>query len=168
MIIITSDHAQAFNEHGFMYHGVYLYDEIIRVPLVIKYPHGKKFRAVKGYQSLVSIPKLIKEIIEGGDDAALTTDNAFAESYGNMDRPPLSYKSRMDYVNNKYEKNRAAVYMNDYKLNVNGGDGVVEEFLKGTKPVDPRAREHRQAFDQLSDELQRFKKKEKFKIPGGS
>ena len=32
MRIITSDHGQAFNEHGFMYHSIYLYDEIVRVP----------------------------------------------------------------------------------------------------------------------------------------
>jgi arylsulfatase A-like enzyme len=163
MIIITSDHAQAFNEHGFMLHGIYLYDEIIRVPLVIKYPKGKKFRQMKGYQSLVSIPKLIGEVVEGGDDGAITTEKAFSEAYGNIDRPPLSYKNRMDFINRTYEKSRTAVYKDGYKLNVNGSDGVVEEFLKDGKNVD--VKQHRKAFDDLADELACFKKKEKFTIP---
>jgi len=165
MIIITSDHGQAFNEHGFMLHGIYLYDEIIRVPLIIKYPKSKKFRKKEGYQSLVSVPKLIEEVAEGGDDSSLTTEKAFSEAYGNIDRPPKSYSHRMDYVNSTYEKSRAAVYMDDYKLTVNGTDGKIDEFLKGTKPVDIKAREHKSAFEELSAELKRFKKKERFTIP---
>ena len=31
MIIITSDHGQAFNEHNFMYHGTHTYDELTNV-----------------------------------------------------------------------------------------------------------------------------------------
>jgi len=167
MIIITSDHGQAFNEHGFMYHSIYLYDEIIRVPLIIKYPKSKKFRKKEGYQSLVSIPKLINRVIGGGDDRVITSDKVFSETYGNMDRPPESYDFKKDYVNGKYEKVRAAIYMDGYKLNVNGSDGVVEEFMKGSAKVDWKSAEHRKAFDALSDELARFKKKEKkFIVPG--
>jgi arylsulfatase A-like enzyme len=165
MIIITSDHAQAFNEHGFMLHGIYLYDEIVRVPLIIKYPKGKKFKARKGYQSLVNVPKLIEEVVEGGDDSSITTENAFSEAYGNIDRPPLSYKSRMGYIDSVYEKTRAAIYMDGYKLNVNGTDGVVEEFMQGGRNVNPKDAKHSGAFGQLSDELSKFKKKEKFRMP---
>ncbi|MCL4362767.1 sulfatase, partial [Candidatus Parvarchaeota archaeon] len=82
MIIITSDHGQAFNEHGYMYHEVFLYDEIIRVPLIIKYPNSKKFEKKEGYQSTVNLFKLIKSILNGGDDSVLTTETAFSESYG--------------------------------------------------------------------------------------
>ena len=38
MIIITSDHGEAFYEHGFFSHGTIPYDELIRVPLIIKFP----------------------------------------------------------------------------------------------------------------------------------
>jgi Arylsulfatase A and related enzymes len=72
MIIITSDHGQAINEHGYMLHSTYLYDELVRIPLIIKYPNGKKFEAKKGYQNLVYLPKLIKDVLEGGDDSLFT------------------------------------------------------------------------------------------------
>ncbi len=38
LVILTSDHGEAFGEHGFLLHNVSLYDEVIRVPLVIRFP----------------------------------------------------------------------------------------------------------------------------------
>jgi arylsulfatase A-like enzyme len=163
MIILMSDHGQAFNEHGFVYHGIQLYDEIVRVPLVIKYPGGKKFRKRNGYQSLVTIPALIKDIVNGKDDRRLTVDKVFTEAYGNIDRLPKSYDFRMDYVNENYEKSRAAIYKDGYKLSVNGSDGIVEEFLKEDREVS--VDKHRKAFTMLADELRDFKRKETFIVP---
>ena len=37
-IIITADHGEAFGEHGQMEHGKTLYEEVLHVPLIIKYP----------------------------------------------------------------------------------------------------------------------------------
>ena len=38
LILVTSDHGEEFFEHGSMGHGTSLFDELIRVPLVIKPP----------------------------------------------------------------------------------------------------------------------------------
>ena len=38
IIAVTSDHGEAFFEHGFKTHRHTLYDELILVPLVIRYP----------------------------------------------------------------------------------------------------------------------------------
>jgi arylsulfatase A-like enzyme len=40
LIIITSDHGEAFGEHNLMAHSKTLYEELLRVPLVMKYPSG--------------------------------------------------------------------------------------------------------------------------------
>ncbi len=40
LIIISADHGEAFFEHGDLGHHGLLYEENIRVPLLIKYPHG--------------------------------------------------------------------------------------------------------------------------------
>jgi len=165
MIIITSDHGQAFNEHGYMYHGTYLYDEIVRVPLIIKYPKGKKFRKRKGYQSLVNIPKLISSVISGGDDGAITTRCAFAEAYGNIDFIPKNYEHMREYVNQKYEKIRKAVYMDGYKLTLNGTDGTIEEFMEGDRNISASARGNARILKALVEEMDKFKGKEEFKLP---
>jgi arylsulfatase A-like enzyme/Flp pilus assembly protein TadD len=41
MIVIVADHGEAFGEHGERHHGVFLYDETVRVPLLIKLPRER-------------------------------------------------------------------------------------------------------------------------------
>jgi arylsulfatase A-like enzyme len=42
MIILTSDHGEEFDEHGVVgWHSHTLYDELVRVPLIIKWPNGR-------------------------------------------------------------------------------------------------------------------------------
>jgi arylsulfatase A-like enzyme len=40
MIILTSDHGEEFFDHEGWYHGHTLYEELIRIPLIIKFPHS--------------------------------------------------------------------------------------------------------------------------------
>jgi arylsulfatase A-like enzyme len=43
LIIITADHGEEFQEHGYMMHGnPYYYEEIVRVPLIVKLPMNSK------------------------------------------------------------------------------------------------------------------------------
>ncbi|MGA7292125.1 MAG: sulfatase-like hydrolase/transferase [Terriglobales bacterium] len=42
VIAVAADHGEAFGEHGEKYHGIFLYDETIHVPLLLKLP-GNKF-----------------------------------------------------------------------------------------------------------------------------
>ena len=165
MLILTSDHGQEFNEHGFMYHGTYVHDEIVRVPLIIKYPNSRKFRKREGYQSLVSIQKLIESVVAGRDDSVLTTRCAFAESYGNMDFMPKSYDRWKPYVDRTYEKVRKAVYMDGYKLTVNGTDGTIEEFMKDDKSIGLDDDRNGKMLEALLEKMHEFVGKEKFKMP---
>jgi choline-sulfatase len=41
LIVLTSDHGEAFDEHNSMIHGIDLYQETVHVPLVFKFPEGK-------------------------------------------------------------------------------------------------------------------------------
>ena len=38
LIIVTADHGEAFFEHGFWEHGQTLYEEMVHVPLIVKWP----------------------------------------------------------------------------------------------------------------------------------
>ncbi len=162
LIILTSDHGQAFNEHGFMYHGIYLYDEVVRVPMVIKYPGGRKPKRRAGYQSLVGIFDLVRSVI-GDGGKGITTDRAYSESFGNAEFFPESYRHRMWYVEKHYERVRKAIFMDGYKLDVDGSDGKVDEFMKGSREVS-KAR-HSKAFSKLTKELRTFKHGERFLMP---
>lgn len=56
LIIVTSDHGQAFGEHGFIGHGVFLYDEIVRIPMLV-FGAARDTAAGKGFSSLVNVRK---------------------------------------------------------------------------------------------------------------
>jgi len=40
VIVFTSDHGEEFFEHGGWWHGPTLYEEVLHVPIVVKFPHG--------------------------------------------------------------------------------------------------------------------------------
>jgi hypothetical protein len=54
LLIVTSDHGEAFGEHGSKFHGGTLYDELLRVPLAIRGP-GVAARRVSTPVSLVDL-----------------------------------------------------------------------------------------------------------------
>ncbi len=41
LIVVTSDHGDGFGEHGFIAHSTVPYEELVRVPLIVKLPGGR-------------------------------------------------------------------------------------------------------------------------------
>jgi hypothetical protein len=146
-----------------MLHSTYLYEELTRIPLIIKYPGNKKFEKKNGYQNLVYIQKLIKDVINGDDDSSIYSETTFSEAYGAVIVLPGGYKDREDYVKQTYEKVRKAVYKEGYKLTVNGTDGTIEEFMKDEKEV--RIDDNKEKAKELLEEIEIFRGNEDFKIP---
>ncbi len=61
LIFVTGDHGQLFLEHGEIGHGNIPYDEVIRVPLIVKFPHS----SFKGKnQELVQLIDVFPTIME--------------------------------------------------------------------------------------------------------
>ncbi len=164
LLIITADHGQAFNEHGYMYHGTPgLNEEMTRIPLIIKYPNQRKFVKIEGYQSLVNIKALIDSILKGGDDSVLTKKAEFSETYGAVVALPGGYESRKKYVEDTYEWVGKAVYKDGYKLTIDGTHGVVKEFLKGKEEIS--VKDAPEKAKELLNEIAKFKGTENFKLP---
>ncbi len=55
LVIITSDHGEEFGEHGGLGHGDKLYDELLRVPLIVQGPDGPRGKIVERLVSSVDI-----------------------------------------------------------------------------------------------------------------
>jgi choline-sulfatase len=67
-LIVTADHGEAFWEHGTRAHGFNLYDEVIRVPLIVHYPARlKKGVRVPGQVGLVDVMPTVLDLT-GTDD----------------------------------------------------------------------------------------------------
>src|SRR5262249_43740117 len=41
VVIITGDHGEALYEHGYIGHNYQLYEDSIRIPLIVRFPQGK-------------------------------------------------------------------------------------------------------------------------------
>jgi arylsulfatase A-like enzyme len=67
LIAIMADHGEAFGEHGEQSHGIFLYDETIRVPLLIKLPGNavasKSRKLIDDRVSLVDVAPTILQAI---------------------------------------------------------------------------------------------------------
>ena len=56
VIVLTADHGEEFQEHGGWWHGTTLYDEQIRIPLIVKLPDGRqRGRRVAGQVRTIDI-----------------------------------------------------------------------------------------------------------------
>lgn len=55
LIIVTSDHGEHFGEHGLIEHSVDVYEEVLRVPLLVKYPGSARRGRVAEPANLVDI-----------------------------------------------------------------------------------------------------------------
>lgn len=59
VLIVTSDHGENFGEHGLIEHQFCLYDTLLRVPLVVRYPALVKPGRIQGRVSTVSLFKTV-------------------------------------------------------------------------------------------------------------
>ena len=86
-IVVTSDHGEEFADHGGFWHGTTLYDEQVRVPLLLKLPQGRRAGTTVGHwvQSVDIMPTLLGEVgvalPDGIQGASLFegSDRVFAE-----------------------------------------------------------------------------------------
>lgn len=84
LIIITADHGEHFGEHDLYSHVASLYEPIIHIPLIIKFPEAhKKQGLITGLVQIVDIFPTVMEVIQCEDEfwkevqgtSLLNTDN---------------------------------------------------------------------------------------------
>lgn len=90
ILVLTSDHGEMLGEHDLVGHFDGLHEEVLRVPLIVRFPRTERFGVVEDPVSLVQVmPMLLEQLglplpgtlSEPG--AAGTTDYLLAEQYEN-------------------------------------------------------------------------------------
>lgn len=161
LIILTSDHGQALKEKNYYGHGIYLYDELVRIPLVIKYPKGIK-PGGNGLYSLTGIYNMLKGAVDGiydwrADEITVSETYGIQDSFNGI---PVDENTRKEY-----DVPRKAIFKGGYKLVINGQNGSVEEFSLGYREM--KVEDNRDAYRSLLEELRIFKGMERFTTPEG-
>jgi choline-sulfatase len=119
-VIITSDHGEAFGEHGMTRHGFELWDVLVRVPLAIYVP-GAKPNKLGLRRSAIDLAPTILELFgierpaPGGQDflsgTSLVSDVLMPEGYTPTERPIF-----IDMPGGPFVPERQAFIENDLKL----------------------------------------------------
>ncbi|MEQ8766784.1 MAG: sulfatase-like hydrolase/transferase [Planctomycetota bacterium] len=109
LVIVTSDHGELLGEHGGVGHELYLDEEVLRVPLIVKYPRGTNPADVDHWVQTVDIapeilrvasipaPETYQGILPG-----YRTDNPIAELFTNRTLRSIN--------RNRFGQDRTAIY----------------------------------------------------------
>lgn len=124
-VVITSDHGEAFGEHGMIRHGFELWEELVRVPLIVKVP-GVAARRVTARRSAIDVVPTLLDLCKVPFAARSETDFLSGQSLlpdllrapGSADpeRPVL-----IDMARGPYNAERQALIDHDMKLTVSEG-----------------------------------------------
>jgi choline-sulfatase len=125
VIIITSDHGEAFGEHELYRHGFELWEELVRIPLVIHVPGAAPVR-IKTRRSTIDIAPTVLDIFGLAAPAAGEKDALRGESLlpDVLSPPGYSPRARVIYIDmpaGPYNDERQAYIEDDMKLITSGG-----------------------------------------------
>ncbi len=139
VIVLTSDHGEEFDDHGGFWHGLTLYDEQIRVPLLIKWARNGG-TADRGADSGIA------RLIDVGPTILGVAGIEVPEGMQGVDlRRPFS---------TRLEKDRQVFSEEDHEGNVLWSLRTEDEKLIVANPGNPRGLPEREFFDVSSDPLE--------------
>ena len=165
IVVFTSDHGEAFGEHGDFLHGVSLYGELVRVPLIFAGPGVEGGRRVEAPVSHLDVMPTLLGLL--GLDGLAETPGPFAgESLAPVLRGSGTVPRRAIYVASPDRTARDSVIHGRYRLLAERrGDGEGERTELYDHVADPGERrdlsaELPEVRDDLLRALARFRDEE--------
>lgn len=117
IFILTSDHGEAFHEHGNFFHGQNLYNEVIKVPLIVHVP-GWKARKIQGAVSLIDIAPTLLDMNALTIPADFQGESLMQTMLGKEPVPDRPIFSELLPYTNWQEHHKMAVYKNEKIIRV--------------------------------------------------
>lgn len=115
VVIVTSDHGEAFGEHGLIRHGFELWEELVRVPLLVYVP-GQAARRLRARRSAIDLVPTMLDVfgvpMPSGEDF-VSGKSMLAEWYGSEPEPREIF---VDMPAGPYNGDRQAYIADDLKL----------------------------------------------------
>jgi arylsulfatase A-like enzyme len=120
-LIVTADHGEAFKEHGRYYHARTMYEEMIRIPLLIEGP-GVKARRVKRSASLIDVSPTLLSLFGASTPAHYMGESLVPFMHGETPRfaRPL--------VTDGHDKKQAMLFDDRMKVIIDNRTGTEELY----------------------------------------
>jgi arylsulfatase len=64
VLVVTSDHGEAFGEHGYLWHERGVYDELLHVPLLMRLPGGTGAGEIEGLTQTIDVLPTVFDLLE--------------------------------------------------------------------------------------------------------
>ena len=143
LIIVTSDHGQSLWENGFGGHGTFLYNELVKVPLLIKYPKHYFGRVDNRVCSGVDLFALMDSVSSEDNYELIPSEVAFSESFGvlhdmssALNHKSSAEKERLKNAIESIDFRRISAFKGNIKLTLNTHTGEIIEYLENSKPAE--------------------------------
>ena len=123
LIIVTADHGEEFLDHGMLGHAKTLYNELVSVPLIVKYPRGEA-GVVEEPVALLDLYPTVLDVL------GLEVDHALAGSSLRIDAKPGAKpnEARPVFTETSRRRELRAVVVDGYKLVLDLETGARELF----------------------------------------
>ena len=133
LIIVTSDHGEAFGEHHLMAHAVgHVYQELVHVPLLIKYPHQTAAQRITDLAGQVDLMPTVLDVVGVSRPAKLQGRDlrlpGSSVVYSSAEQAPTPSRS-----NSRFRGIRRAVFSGSLKL-ITWTNGASELFDLNADP----------------------------------
>lgn len=129
ILIVTSDHGEAFGEYGLYLHDASVYDEHLRVPLWIVHPRLVA-QTVDDVVSTRDVFGVIRSAVRDGNPTGTILDHRFREQHPYALAEHFHYPHD-DRVLDQYRHDQAAVILSDQKLVRRGGVLQIHDLSPG-------------------------------------
>ena len=153
-LILTSDHGQSLFEHEFYGHGIFLHDELIRVPLMIKLPMSQpRQRIINELFSSTGLFDVVKSLVYDTYPIIQSFPFVLSEADGSwkVPDPLISNNQNANKRLKIMDSRRVAIFKDGFKLVVNGTCNNVEYFGKDGRTADRK--KYREVYNDLFETI---------------
>ena len=125
VIVVTSDHGEAFGEHKLIRHGFEVWEELVRVPLIVYVPGGAPRRIKERRSGIDLVPTLLDlygiKITPRSADDFVSGASLAPDLFGPPGAAAASRDVFVDMPAGPNNQERRALYVGDKKLYVQAG-----------------------------------------------
>lgn len=113
VVVLTSDHGEEFGEHGIRFHARSLFNQVTRVPLIIRAPGGTA-RVVTQPVSIVDVMPTVLDLV--GVPAPALNGRSLAGAVRGVDRGPTRPVFVELVAESWYKRNAVAIVTSEWKV----------------------------------------------------